>query len=293
MGEPMAMNLLKAGHTLYVANRSQAAVQRLVALGAHRRATAAELCSQVEVLFTCLLTPADVEAVYLGEQGVSSAGRSGLLCIDTGTVDPMTIRKVSATLLERGVDLIDAPISGGPAGAVAATLTMMAGGSPEAYERAQPLLKLLGKKLFYMGPSGNGVSAKICNQILTGTTHALVAEAMVLGTRLGLDPLRLFEVLKASSGQSNSLERAVPNFILPGRFDAAYPISGIIKDLECAIHTAKCHGVRLMLPNVAQQLYVEASGLGHGHKDVAAVVLPMEAIAHVEVRSSEATPRNI
>jgi 3-hydroxyisobutyrate dehydrogenase-like beta-hydroxyacid dehydrogenase len=107
---------------------------------------------------------------------------------------------------------------------------------------------------------------------------------MVLGTKLGIDPQRLFEVLKVSSGQSNSLERAVPNYILPRKFDAAYSVEGIIKDLESAIQAAKANGVRLLLPTVAQQMYQEARGLGHGQKDVSAVVLPMEAIAGVEVK---------
>ncbi len=293
MGEPMALNLLRAGHSLHVFNRSQAAVQRLVAQGATRAQSPAALAGAVEVLISCVLRPEEVEGIYLGEQGVLSGARAGLLCIDTSTVDPMTIRKVSAALQARGVALLDAPISGGPAGAAAGTLSMMVGGAPEAFARAQPLLDILGKKIFYMGESGCGVSAKICNQILTGTTHALVAETMVLGAKLGLDPLRLFEVLRVSSGQSNSLERAVPNFILPGRFDAAYTVTGIIKDLECAIRTAKQYGVRLMLPNVAQQLYVEASGLGHADKDVCAVVLPMEAVAGVAVRSDEAVPRKV
>jgi 3-hydroxyisobutyrate dehydrogenase-like beta-hydroxyacid dehydrogenase len=109
---------------------------------------------------------------------------------------------------------------------------------------------------------------------------------MVLGASLGLDPQRLFEVLRVSSGQSNSLERAVPNFILPRKFEpAGYPVEGIIKDLECAIQTAKAQGVRLLLPTIAQQLYQEARGLGHGQEDVSAVVLAMEAIAGVEVKT--------
>jgi 3-hydroxyisobutyrate dehydrogenase-like beta-hydroxyacid dehydrogenase len=116
-------------------------------------------------------------------------------------------------------------------------------------------------------------------------THALVAEAMVLGTKAGLDPQKLFDVLRQSSGQSNSLERAVPNFILPGNFTAAFPVEGIIKDLECAIRTAKSMGVRFMLAPVAQQLYIEASSLGYAREDVAAVIKPMEAVAGVRVRS--------
>jgi 3-hydroxyisobutyrate dehydrogenase-like beta-hydroxyacid dehydrogenase len=147
----------------------------------------------------------------------------------------------------------------------------------------------LGKKIFHLGPVGAGTTAKICNQILTGVTHVLVGEAMVLGAKAGADPRALYEVLRVSSGQSNSLERAVPNFILPGNFEPNFPVTGIIKDLECAIRTAKGLGVRLLLAPVAQQCYVEAVGLGFGDQDVASVIRPMEAIANVEVREKKST----
>ncbi len=284
MGLPMAQRLINAGHALSVYNRSQGAVQKLVAAGAQAGATPRDVAQKVDVLFTCLLTPAQSEAIYLGDQGAIHGARSGQIFIDTATVDPMTTRRIAAALAEKGVTLLDAPISGGPDGAEAGTLSIMIGGDTAAVDKMRPLFDVLGKKIFHMGGVGCGVSAKICNQILTGTNHVLVAEAMVLGTKLGLDPQRLFDVLRVSSGQSNSLERAVPNYILPRKFGAAYTIEGIIKDLECAIHAAKEYGVRLMLPTVAQQMYQEARGLGHGDKDVAAVVLPMEAIAGVEVK---------
>ena len=285
MGLPMAQRLLDAGHALTVYNRSQGGVQKLVAQGAHVALSPEDVARQVEVLITCLLTPAQSEAIFLGDKGAIHGARSGQIFIDTATIDPMTTRRIAAALAEKGIVLIDAPISGGPNGAAAGTLSIMIGGDTAAVDKMRPLFDVLGKKIFHMGAVGSGVSTKICNQILTGTNHALVAEAMVLGTKLGIDPQRLFEVLKVSSGQSTSLERAVPNYFLPRNFEAAYSVEGIIKDLECAISAAKSYGVRLLLPTIAQQMYQEASGLGHGHKDVAAVVLPMEAIAGVEVKA--------
>lgn len=288
MGLPMVERLMAAGHALTVFNRSQAAVQRVVAKGAIAANSPQDVARQVDVLFTCLLTPAQCEQIFLGEKGAVHGARRGQVFVDMATIDPMTTRRIAAALAEKGVMLVDAPISGGPKGAAEGTLSIMAGGETAAFEQVRPLFEVLGKKIFHMGPAGCGVSAKVCNQILTGTTHVLVAEAMVLGTKLGLDPQRLFEVLKVSSGQSNSLERAVPNFILPRKFDAAYSVEGIIKDLESAILAAKANGVRLLLPTIAQQMYQEARGLGHGDKDVASVVLPMEAIAGVEVRPKRA-----
>jgi 3-hydroxyisobutyrate dehydrogenase-like beta-hydroxyacid dehydrogenase len=135
---------------------------------------------------------------------------------------------------------------------------------------------------------GNGLAAKLCNNLITGTLHVLIAEAMVLGTRLGLDPTRLYEVLRASSARSNTLERVVPNHFLPGNYVPGSALSMMIKDLECVTATAKSVGVRMLLPSVAQQLYIEAEGLGHGAKDLAAVILPMEAIAGVRVARDHA-----
>ncbi len=145
------------------------------------------------------------------------------------------------------------------------------------------MLDAVGRNVFHLGGVGSGLAAKLCNNLITGTLHVLIAEAMVLGTRLGLDPARLYEVLRASSARSNTLERVVPNHFLPGNYVPGSALSMMIKDLECVTATAKSVGVRMLLPSVAQQCYIEAEGLGHGAKDLSAVILPMEAIAGVKV----------
>lgn len=288
MGFPMASNLLKAGHRIVVNNRSQAPVQKLAAMGAVVAMSAAEAAKDADIFITCVLHVDQVEDVYLGENGAIRSASQGQIFIDTSTVDPMTSRKIASALLPKGVAFLDAPISGGPGGARDATLSIMVGGDQAAFSKAQPVLELLGNKLFYMGSAGAGVATKLCNQTLSATTQALVAETMVLGTKLGLDPQRLFDVLRVSTGQSRALERVVPNFLLPRDFTPAYSIDGIIKDLECALRTAQACDVRLLLPTIAQQLYQEARGLGHGQKDVAAVALPMEAIAGTCVEQHKA-----
>ncbi|MFQ5993924.1 MAG: NAD(P)-dependent oxidoreductase [Acidiferrobacterales bacterium] len=287
MGRPMAVNLMKAGYTLTVHNRSQAVVEALVGQGAKRASSPADVARASDVVFTCLPRPEDVEHIFLGNGGAIEGACEQHIFVDTSTIDPLTSRKVGSALAEKGVAFLDAPISGGPKGAEAATLTIMVGGEPEAFTKVQPVLETLGKNIFHLGPIGAGATAKICNQLIVGVTHALVSEAMVLGTKAGVEPRALYEVMKASSGQSRSLERAVPNFILPGRFDAAFAMDGIYKDLECAIKTGKALGVRLLLPTVAQQCYEEARALGHAQEDVAAVIRPMERIAGVEVRAGE------
>lgn len=286
MGFPMARNLIQAGFSVVVHNRSRASVDRLAALGARGVSSAAEVARSVDVLVSCVLTPEQVEQVYLGPQGAIEGARAGQVFVDTSTIYPEISRKVAAALETKGVAFVDAPVSGGPRGAENGTLSVMVGGDAVALDRVRPVLEVFGKNLFHMGPVGAGCSAKLCNQILTGSAHILVAEAMVLGTKLGLDPQRLFEVLQLSSGQCRALDRAVPEAILPRNFDAAYTVDGMIKDLECALRTARDNDVRLMLPALAQQVYVEARGLGLSDRHLAAVILPMEKIAGVEVGKS-------
>jgi 3-hydroxyisobutyrate dehydrogenase-like beta-hydroxyacid dehydrogenase len=288
MGRPMARNLMAAGHELTVHNRSQQVVDELVGEGARRAATPAEAARGADVVFTCLLTPDQVREVTLGPNGIAEGGGEGLIVVDCATIDPMTSRAVAAGLAERGIAYVDAPISGGPWGAEEGTLSIMVGGADETVAAVRPLLEILGnpEKIFHLGPVGSGTTAKICNQILTGCQHVLVAEVMVLGTKAGMDPERLFETLRASSGASSAMERAVPGFILPGKFDAAFAIEGIYKDLDCAIATAKALGVRLLIPAIAQQCFEEARGRGLGQEDTAAVIKPMEEIAGIQVRAA-------
>jgi 3-hydroxyisobutyrate dehydrogenase/2-hydroxy-3-oxopropionate reductase len=288
MGFPMARNLLKAGYSVVAHNRSQAAVARLVALGATTAATPAATAGAADILVSCVMTPAQVEQIYLGTDGALMEARAGQIFIDASTTDPHISRKVAAALAAKGVAFLDAPVSGGPRGAELGTLAVMVGGDKVVLERVRPVLKVFGPNIFHMGPVGAGNSAKLCNQILTGTTHALVAEAMVLGTRLGLDPQTLFEVLQLSSGQCRALDRAVPEAILPRNFAAAFTVDGIIKDLDCALRTADDNGVRLLLPALARQMYQEARALGHGGEHLAAVIRPMERIAGIEVGSANA-----
>ncbi len=286
MGRPMASRLIAAGHDVTVVSRSRGPVEALVAAGAKAAKTPAELASQVDMLGSCLLTAEQCEAVFLGTSGVIEGGSKGLLCLDFATIDPMRSRKIAAALGGHGIGYLDVPVSGGPTGAAEGTLSIIAGGLDSDMERARPILETLGSKIFHMGPIGAGVSAKLCNNMITITVHALIAEAMVLGTKAGLDPTRLYEVLRSSSARSNSLERCVPSFFLRRNFAAQSTVVSANKDLESVIATAKALGVRTLLPVVAQQCYLEAMGLGHGGKDISAVILAMEEIAGVQVGSA-------
>ena len=285
MGLPMARHLIAAGHELFVASTSPRPLEILAADGATLCADPRQIAERVEVFFSCRVTPDQSRETFLGDTGAIRAGNRDLLCIDLSTIDPDTTKAIGRALAAEGTGFLDAPISGGPDGAAAKTLSIIVGGAAADVERARPLFDLLGKKVFHMGPVGAGVAAKLCNNMISITTHALLAEAMVLGVKAGIDAQRLYEVLSASSAGSRSLERVVPHHFLNRDFEPAVMMATVLKDLECAVDTGRKLGVRLLLPNVALQCFVEAMGLGHTG-DIASVILPMEAIAGVTVGSA-------
>jgi 3-hydroxyisobutyrate dehydrogenase len=292
MGFPMARNLLKAGYPVVAHNRSQAAVERLVALGATAADTPAATMNAADILVSCVMSPTEIGQIYLGPDGVLAGARSGQICIDASTTHPAVSQKVAVALAEKQVAFLDAPISGGPRGADTGTLAIMVGGDATVLEQVRPVLQVFGHNIFHMGAVGAGNAAKLCNQILTGAAHVLVAEAMVMGTRMGLDPQKLFEVLQLSSGQCRALDRSVPEAILPRDFTAAFTVDGIIKDLDCALQMASENGVRLLIPALARQVYQEASSLGHGGEHLAAVIRAMETIAGVKVGGQRISSAN-
>jgi 3-hydroxyisobutyrate dehydrogenase len=276
MGAPIAARIRQAGYPLKTIARHRTEAEKQ---GYDMLASIADLAAACEVVFTCLPAPDASLDVYLGTGGLLTRARAGSLFIELSTIDPKTAAKIGAACEASQVAFLDAPVSGGPGGAKTGALSIMVGGKEADFERARPLLSTFGTKCFHMGEAGMGSATKMCNQMLTGVTHALVAEAMVLGAKMGLDASRLYEVLRVSSGQSNSLDRAVPKFIIPRTFEAAFALDGIYKDLECITRSGKEFGVRLLLAAVAQQLYEEARNADLGKKDVASVFLAVERAA--------------
>ena len=206
MGRPMALHLLKAGHELSVyARRAEAAPPR-VAAGARRHATPAEVAAASEVVFTMVTTGADVEVVALGEDGIVHGAKPGTVLVDMGTIPPGTARHIAAKLAERGIEAIDAPVSGGEAGAQNATLAIMAGGKVEVLARVRPLLEKLGKTIVHIGPSGAGQVAKACNQMIMVSCIEAVVEAMLLAEKSGVDPAKVRQALSGGSAGSRVLE---------------------------------------------------------------------------------------
>jgi 3-hydroxyisobutyrate dehydrogenase len=284
MGKPMCANLLAAGYKVAVHDVVQAAVAELTAKGAAEAPSAKELASMSDVVITMLPNAAIVESVVCGEKGLLAGSQSGMVIIDMSSVTPQHTRKMAEITAKHGVDYMDAPVSGGVAGATSGSLTIMVGAQPQTLEKCRPVLEVLGKKIYHVGPVGSGDALKLVNNMLLGINMAAVAEAMTLGVKAGLDPKVLYDVIAAASGRSYALEAKVPNFILKGNFEPGFAVDLQYKDLEMATQTGKELGVPLMLANVAEQVFETARAKGLGRKDISAVVTLQEELAGVTVR---------
>jgi 3-hydroxyisobutyrate dehydrogenase-like beta-hydroxyacid dehydrogenase len=282
MGAPMARNLLKAGYPLTVHNRSRATVDRLASEGAVAAGSAREVADHVDVLFTCVGYPADVEWVYLGPDGAAEGARDGQLCCDLSTVDPATHERVAARLGERGADYLDAPVSGGVGGARDATLTIMVGGSAEAFERARPMLDAMGKNVHHVGPAGAGATIKLINQMMGAICALGAAEGLVMATKAGIDPTLAYEILRTSSGGSRSLD-GLASSAFARNFEPGFTADLQHKDVSLAVQLGRSLGVRLLGGALAEQMIQEVRGAGLGAKSQTSAILVHERIAGVEV----------
>lgn len=282
MGKPMARNLLRSGYRLVVHNRSRASVEELTRLGARAAADPAETAAAASVVVTMLPDSPDVELVYAGERGLFAGAKPGMLLIDMSTISPVVARRLAAEAERRGCDMIDAPVSGGEAGAVSATLSIMAGGKPEAFARALPIFQALGKNIVHVGEAGAGQVAKAANQIVVGVTIAAVSEALVLARKAGVDPAKVRQVLLGGFAQSRILE-AHGQKMLERSFQPGFRIRLHEKDLKIALATGAEYGVPLFVSAVVAQMMGAMRAAGRGELDHAALVTLIEGLAKAEL----------
>jgi 2-hydroxy-3-oxopropionate reductase len=282
MGAPMVRNLIKAGYRPVIQNRSRAIVDAIAAEGATPADSAREVAERVEILFTCVGFPADVERVYLGEHGAIEGARAGQVFCDLSTVGPETHQKVAARLAEKGVGYLDAPISGGTSGAQAGTLTIMVGGAAEHFERVRPMLNVMGQNIHLVGPTGAGSTIKLVNQMMNLICTLGSIEGLVLATKAGIDPELAYEILRTSSGASRSLD-GVAQSALTRNFEPGFTADLMHKDVSLAVSLGRELGVRLLSGSLAEQMLQEARGSGFGKKTPAAALMVHERIAGVEV----------
>jgi 2-hydroxy-3-oxopropionate reductase len=287
MGRPMAQNLLRAGYPLVVHNRSRAAVEALVAAGAERASTPREVAERSDVVITVVPDSPDVEAVVLGPDGVAEGARAGMLLIDMSTVAPATARRLAAAMRAKGADALDAPVSGGQAGAEQGTLSIMAGGSAESFARARPIFEVLGRNVVHVGDAGAGQVAKACNQLVVAATIAAVSEALVLAAKSGVDPARVREALLGGFAQSRILE-AHGLRMLERRFEPGFRVRLQLKDVRIVTSTGRALGVPLPVAEAAEGLLAGLVESGGGELDHSALVTAIERQAGCEVGGSSA-----
>ena len=258
MGLAMATTLLRGGHAVKGHDVLLPARERARAQGLAVENGLGALLAASDLVLASLPRDADVEAIVLGEDGLL-AQRPGRLLVDTSTIAPATTRRLGALLADRGQGLIDAPVSGGPAGAAAGTLTFMVGGSEADVARARPLLDALGKSVVYVGESGAGNLAKLVNNLFCATHLVAVGEALRLSEALAVDPARLFEAINAASGRSAVSEINLPRWILSGTFDSGFTMGLMRKDVRLAAGVGSASGLGLPLARLVDELW-QASG---------------------------------
>ena len=277
MGRPMAENLLKAGFSLTVHNRTRSKERPLADAGANVAASAAEVAAESDVVITMVPDTPDVEAALLGPNGVHEAVRPGLLVVDMSTISPDREREMATILREKGCELLDAPVTGGDIGAQQGALMIMVGGDKAAFDKVLPVLRALGKGVHHVGPSGAGQSLKLCNQILSAVNMMALTEALLLAGRAGIDLEQFIEVLGGGAGGSWQLTNLGPK-IVRRELGPAFMIRLMQKDLSLAADLGRRLNVPLFSTALVQQLYRGLEASGDGALGTQAMILALERL---------------
>ena len=285
MGKPMAHNLLKAGHKLVVYNRSQAPVKELAADGATGADSPKAVASQSEVVITMLPDSPQVQEVMIGKEGVLAGAKAGTLVIDMSTISPVVTQEVAKVAQAQGVRMLDAPVSGGDVGARQGTLSIMVGGSAEDFEQARPIFEVLGKTVVHVGGTGAGQVVKACNQIVVALTIEAVSEALVLGSKAGVDPSVILKVLSGGLAANRVMEVRGPNF-LQHNFQPGFKIALHHKDLGIALAAGREYGVPLPVTALVDQMLQALKLRGQGDQDHSAILTLIEDLAQHRIGES-------
>jgi 2-hydroxy-3-oxopropionate reductase len=283
MGRPMLRNLLKAGHTVVAYGRTPSKLDSAVADGAQRGSSNADVGARSEIVITMLPDGPEVEEVVLGASGILTGAKLGCLIIDMSSISPLVSQKIAAACAAKGVDFMDAPVSGGEPKAVDGTLAIMAGGKPEVFAKAEPILKCLGSSVTLTGPVGAGNTTKLANQIMVACNIAAMGEALTLATRCGLNPEVVVNAVKAGLAGSAVLNAKGP-MLIARNFKPGFRISLHQKDLRNALQTAEANHVFLPLTAEVQQMLSSLIANGKGDLDHSAIATFVETASHVEVK---------
>jgi len=283
MGLPMAKNLIKAGHTVTGFDLQPKAISALVDAGGLAATSLDTLAPNQDVIITMLQTGQQVEHVCIGDTGLLAHASKNTLYIDCSTIDVQSSRQVHHQADSLNLTAVDAPVSGGVAGAAAATLTFMVGGTTKAFHAAEPILMTMGKKVIHTGTAGSGQAAKICNNMILGISMIAVSEAFVLAEKLGLTPQKLHEVVTNASGQCWVMNQYVP---VPGvlnhvpanhHYEPGFTTAMMLKDLWLSQHSAESVGISTSMGKLATELYQNAQESGLGDLDFSVIIKQIEA----------------
>ena len=283
MGKPMAKNLLKAGYELVVFDINQEAVAEVVAAGAVKAVNAKEVAAQSEAVITMLPNSPHVKAAVLGENGVLAGAKPGLIMIDMSSIAPLAAQEVAAAVAKQGVEMLDAPVSGGEPKAIDGSLSIMVGGKQEIFDRCVELLSKMGKSVVRCGDIGAGNTTKLANQIIVALNIAALSEALVLATKAGVDPELVFNAIRGGLAGSTVMEAKAP-MILAGNFKPGFKIDLHIKDLANAIETGHDVGVPLPLTSSVMEILQALKVDGKGQNDHSGIAMYYEKMAKVEAR---------
>lgn len=284
MGKPMAKHILAAGYPLFVYNRSRGKVDELVELGARSASSPSELAASVDVVFTNLPDSPDVEQVILGENGIIQSAKPRLIWVDNSTIKPGTARLLAQKLAEKGIQALDAPVSGGEIGAINATLTIMVGGPRVALEKVMPILKKLGKKITHIGDSGTGQIAKAANQIMVAAQMVAMSELLIFAQKAGADPQKVIEAIKSGAAQCWTLDVKPPR-LFAGNRQPGFKASMQTKDLNIVMDTAREYGIPLPSCAIDLQLYNALLQQNMGNLDNSAVIAVIEDLANQKLKA--------
>ncbi|HHY46727.1 MAG TPA: 2-hydroxy-3-oxopropionate reductase [Firmicutes bacterium] len=282
MGRPMAKNLVKAGYRLVVHDINPAPVEELVSLGQEAARSPREVAERTDVIITMLPNSPDVKQVILGPDGVLEGARPGSMIIDMSSIAPLVSIEVAQRAREKGVRMMDAPVSGGEPGAIAGTLSIMVGGDPKDFEEYKELLSHMGKSVVRIGDVGSGNMAKLANQIIVALNIAAVSEALVLAKKAGVSPKLVYEAIRGGLAGSTVLDAKAP-LMMQRKFEPGFKIDLHIKDLANVIDTARQVGVPLPLTAVVMEILQALKVDGKGQNDHGAIVNFYEKLAKVEV----------
>jgi len=282
MGRPMARNLLAAGYELVVHNRSRGKAEGLAEEGASVADNPKEVAESCETVITMLSDSPQVEEVLAGENGVFEGVGEGALLVDMSTISPVVAKELAAEARERGASMLDAPVSGGEPGAEAGTLSIMVGGSVENFNRAQPLFEVMGTTVVHVGDSGTGQVVKACNQIVVALTIEAVSEALVLGSKAGVDPAKVIEVLSGGMAGNKVMEVRGEKF-LKHEFDPGFKLELHRKDLGIALAAGREYGVPLPVTGIVDQVLEALVAKGLGAKDHSAILTFIEDLAQHKI----------